>query len=277
MGTTDGATPIVRDTQEETSVLAIEYREGIEEAWTSIATFVPTFIGFLVILLIGWFIVKAISKIVDSLLERTSFDAAVERGGVGRALSKSELDPSDIVAKLVFWALFLLVLQMAFGVFGTNPISDLIRSIIAYIPKLVVAVIIVVIAAAIAAAVKEIIDAALGGLSFGKTLSIAASVAIVTVGAFAALNQLEIAPEIVTGLFYAILAVVAGSAIIAIGGGGIMPMRDRWQRALTRYDAEKPMVQQHMQGAKERVAQRAEMRKQQLETARTEAGSGASR
>ena len=40
---------------------------------------------------------------------------------------------------------------------------------------------------------------------------------------FAALNQLQIAPAIVTGLFYAVLAVVVGSAIVAIGGGGILP------------------------------------------------------
>jgi hypothetical protein len=69
---------------------------------------------------------------------------------------------------------------------------------------------------------------------------------IVAVGAFAALAQLEIAPAIVNGVFYAVLAVIAGSAIIAIGGGGIQPMRDRWERALTKVEQEAPQARQHM-------------------------------
>ena len=79
------------------------------------------------------------------------------------------------------------------------------------------------------------------------------------VGVFAALNQLQIAPAIVNGLFYAALAIVAGSAIIAIGGGGIAPMQQRWQRALQRYDEEKPRMQQQMQAAaRERERERLE-------------------
>ena len=51
------------------------------------------------------------------------------------------------------FAILLIVLQLCFGLFGPNPISDIIRSIIAWLPKLFVAVIIVVVAVAIARAV----------------------------------------------------------------------------------------------------------------------------
>jgi hypothetical protein len=60
---------------------------------------------------------------------------------------------------------------------------------------------------------------------------------------------LRIAPAIVTGMFYAVLAVVAGSAIVAIGGSGIEPMRQRWENVLRRYDEEKPRVCQQIQVA----------------------------
>lgn len=75
---------------------------------------------------------------------------------------------------------------------------------------------------------------------------------------FAALNQLEIAPAIVNGLFYALLAIVAGSAIIAIGGGGIAPMKSRWERTLNRYDEEKPKVQEEMRGTRGRSEDRSQ-------------------
>jgi hypothetical protein len=111
------------------------------------------------------------------------------------------------------------------------------------------------------------IDASLGGLSYGSTLANATGIAIVVVGIFAALTQLQIAPAIVTGLFYAVLAIIVGSAVIAIGGGGIGPMRSRWDNVLARYDEEKPKLQQAAQGSKERIAQRAQQRADQARTA----------
>ncbi|WP_199180911.1 MULTISPECIES: hypothetical protein [unclassified Cryobacterium] len=59
----------------------------------------------------------------------------------------------------------LFVLQFAFGVFGPNPVSDLLAGIIAFLPKIIVAIIIIVIAAAVAAGVKTLIQGTLGGLS----------------------------------------------------------------------------------------------------------------
>jgi hypothetical protein len=238
-------------------VAAIEFSNGVEDAWSRVATFVPKLVGFLIILAIGYFVAKAIAKIVDKVLERVGFDRAVERGGVKQALAKSKYDASDLVSKVVFYGLFLLVLQMAFGVFGANPVSDLIASVIAYLPKVFVAIVIVVVASAIAAAVKELVTTALGGLSYGRTLGTASSVAILVIGGFAALNQLQIAPAIVNGLFYGLLAIVVGSAIVAIGGSGIQPMRTRWENALATYDEEKPKVQRQMESAGGRVQERA--------------------
>lgn len=237
---------------------AVDYSRGVEDAWSRVATFVPKLLGFLAILVIGYFVAKAIGKVFDRVLERVGFDRAVERGGVKRALANSRYDASSIVSKLVFSALFLLVLQLAFGVFGANPVSRMIEGVVAYLPKVFAAIVIVVVAAAIAAAVKEIIQSALGGLSYGSTLAVGASVAVLTVGGFAALSQLQIAPAIINGLFYAVLAVVAGSAVIAIGGGGIKPMQARWQAALARWDDEKPQVQRQIDGAGTRIQERAQ-------------------
>ncbi len=236
---------------------AIDFEQGISDAWAKVAEFVPKLFAFLIILIIGYIVAKMIGKIIGKVLERVGFDRAVERGGIKKALESSKYDASDILGKVVFYALFLIVLQMAFGVFGSNPVSDLLEGIVAYLPKVIAAILIVVVASAIGAAVREMLDAALGGLSYGKALANAAGIAIVTVGIFAALDQLEIAPAIVTGLFYAVLAVVAGSAIIAIGGGGITPMRSRWEQMLSKYDEEKPKMQSEMQGAKGRIEDRA--------------------
>lgn len=227
---------------------SIDLNGGIEDAFGGIASFVPKFVGFLVVLLIGYFVAKIIGKAIDKVLERVGFDKAVERGGVRKALEKSKYDASDLISKIVFYTLFLFVLQLAFGVFGPNPISDLLTGVIAYLPKVVAAIIIVVVAAAIATGVKDIVGNALGGLSYGKTVANGAAAAILVIAAFAALDQLQIAPRIVNTLFMGLVALLVGSGIVAIGGGGIQPMRQRWESVLNKYDEEKENVRREVEG-----------------------------
>ena len=251
-----------------------EFRDGLGDAWAAIATFIPKLIAFLLILIVGYFIAKAIAKILDGILERVGFDRWVERGGIKQALARSKFDASSLLSQIVFYIVLLFVLQLAFAVFGPNAISDLIRSVIAYLPKVFVAIVILVVGSAIATAVKEIVEAALGGLSYGRALAIGASVAILVIAVFAALDQLDIAPNIVNGLFYALLAIVVGSAVVAIGGGGIATMRRYWERFANRAEQESSAIRQEAQGSGERIKQRAQERAEQVqssqETARTE-------
>jgi hypothetical protein len=191
--------------------------------------------------------------LLDRVLERVGFDRLVERGGLRRALEGTKYDASTILARIAFYAAFLFVLQLAFGVFGPNPVSDLIEGLIAFLPRIFVAVVIVVITAFVATGVREIVQASLGGLEYGRILATAAMVLIWVVGLAAALNQIEVAPEVVNGLLYAMLALVVGVGIVAIGGGGIMPMRERWERALGRMEREAPRVRGEAQGATDQI------------------------
>lgn len=219
------------------------------DLWRTVAVFVPKFVAFLLILLIGWFVAKAIGKAVDKILERVGFDRAVERGGVKKALAKSQYDASGIVGKLVYYALLLFVLQLAFGVFGPNPISDLITGVIAFLPKAIVAIIIVVVASAIAAAVRELIANTLGGLSYGRILANIASVFILGLGIIAALGQVGIALIVTMPVLIAVLATVAGILIVGVGGGLIRPMQSRWEGYLETMSQESGRIRQQVQQA----------------------------
>jgi hypothetical protein len=246
------------------------FRDGLGDAWAAVATFIPKLIAFLVILIAGYFVAKAIAGLLDRLLERVGFDRWVERGGVKRALARSRFDASSLLSQIVFYVVFLFVLQLAFGVFGPNPISDLLEGVIAYLPNIFVAIVILVVGAAIAAAVKEIVEAALGGLSYGRGLAIGASTVILVIAVFAALDQLNIAPAIVQGLWYALLAIVVGSAVVAVGGGGIRTMSRYWERWADRAEAESPAIRREAQGAGERVRRRAEERAEQAGATRAD-------
>src|SRR5215211_2827334 len=223
--------------------LAVDFQGGVTSAWSNVITFVPKLAAALVIILVGYLLAKVVASVLDKVLERVGFDRAVERGGLRQALARSNYDPSDVIAKLAFWLSFLVGLQLAFGVFGPNPVSDLLQGLIGYLPNVVVAVVIVVVAAAIAKAATDLGSSLLSNVSGGQVIAKGAGTAVLVVGAFAALDQLQIAPRIVTGLWYAILAIVVGSAVVAIGGGGIKTMQLYWERATTTAEERAQQVQ----------------------------------
>ena len=263
----------LREEKREAIVLAdIDLQQGVEDAWNSIAVFVPKLVGFLLILLVGYFIAKLLARLADTVLERIGFDGWVERGSLRVTFENSRFDPSDLVGILVFWAAFLIVLQLAFGVFGPNPVSDLLTGIIGYLPNVLVAVIILVIASALARVVTDVLSAMLGAVTGGSWMARGAGLAILIVGIFAALNQLEIAPAIVNGLFYAILAIIVGSAIVAVGGGGIRTMQRYWERASGRLDVTGSEIKRSADtdAARRTLDLRMEEEKERLEASRTQ-------
>jgi hypothetical protein len=214
--------------------VAVDFQGGTEDAWSNVARFVPKLAAALLILILGYIVAKAISRILNKILERVGFDRVVERGGLRQALARSKYDPSDILAKLAFWTIMLFVLQLAFGVFGPNPVSDLLRGLIAYLPNIFVAILIIVIAAAIARAVTDLLSNLLGAVQGGQLIAKGAGIAVLVFAAFAALDQLRIAPRIVTGRWYALLTGLVGSVVVVVGGGGIQTMQRHWDRAAGR-------------------------------------------
>ncbi len=219
--------------------------QALADMWRSIVLFLPKFIVFVVILVVGWLIARLVRGLVDRVLRRVGFDRAVERSGINKALSGSRFDAAGLVGQLVYYGLLLVTLQLAFGVWGPNPVSDLIRAIVGWIPKALVAIIIIVIAAAIANAVRTIVSNALGRLSYGRMLARIAAWFIIGIGVIAALNQVGIATSVTTPVLIAVLATIAGILIIGVGGGLVRPMQDRWQRWLDRAEAESSTIAAH--------------------------------
>ena len=218
--------------------------KAIGTAFNEVANFLPKLIAFLVIFVIGYIVVLVITKVLLKILQKVNFDRHVHKGFIGDAMGRSGSSATQLIVKIVKYFLLLFVLQVSLNAMGKNPVSDLINKVIYYLPHLFVAIAIIVIASAIGAAVKDLVQSTMGGVSYGPTLAKASSAAILVIGAFAALNALQVAQSIVNSLFVAILAVVAGSAIVAIGGGGITPMRGRWERALGRLDQESAALRQ---------------------------------
>ena len=233
---------------------AVNFGSAVTDGFRTIATFVPKLIGFLIILIVGYIIAKVIAKIVGKLLERVGFDRVVERGGLKKALAKSKLDASDIVAKIVFFAIFIPVLSAAIGVLGIASLEAPLAAFIALIPKILVALILVVIGAALAGAVKNLVTGALGGLSYGSGLGTAAGALVMVLFVKAALDEVGIAQTVTSAVLFTALAIIAGVTIVGVGGGLIRPMQTRWDDMLNKAAQEKDNMKSQVQASRQQQA-----------------------
>ncbi|MFF2504223.1 hypothetical protein ACFVTY_12730 [Streptomyces sp. NPDC058067] len=222
----------------DSSTLAVNFTQGLNDAWSKVAQFVPKLVGFLVVLAIGWFISKVIVRVLDRVLRKVGSEKLAERAGAARMLEGSQYDMTAIVCKVVYFALLLITLQIALGVFGPNPVSNMITGIVAWLPRAVVAIVLVVIAMAIANVVRDIVTNTLSSVSYGRTIGTVVWACIVALGVFAALGQAGIATSVTQPVLIAALATGAGVVVVGVGGGLIAPMRQRWERMLNTAEQE---------------------------------------
>ncbi|OZM70288.1 hypothetical protein CFN78_26530 [Amycolatopsis antarctica] len=206
-----------------------QLKDGLGQAWNLIATFVPKLIGFLIILLIGWLIAKGVSKGLSLVLGRLGFSRLIDKTGLSGFLKQSRVDATEIISKIVYYFILLIALQLAFGVFGeSNPVSQLLNDVIAFLPRIVVGIVLVIVAAAIAKAVRDLVARALSARPAGPLLGTVAYWLIMAFGIIAALNQVNIATTVTTPVLITVLATIGGVIVVGFGGGLVKPAQERW-------------------------------------------------
>ncbi|WP_229069861.1 hypothetical protein [Actinoplanes sp. DH11] len=242
---------------------------GLSDMWRSLVLFLPYALAFGAIVLVGYLLARLARTVTRKALHRAGFDQVVRRGPAGRVFRGEAAAPSQICARIAYYLVLLVALQLAFGLWGPNPVSDLLNALIGWLPQLFVAIVIVVVAAAVAGAAHDLIASSLGGLGYARVLAKAAAVVIVTLGVIAGLDQVGIATSVTRPLLVAILATVAGVIVVGVGGGLIRPMQQRWEGWLDRAATESgAMRDQARANADERARLAAEEQARRAEEAR---------
>ena len=197
---------------------------SLGNALNLVLTFIPKLIGFLVILLVGWIIASLVSKAVVFLLRKVGFDNMANRIGLTRMEQRMgmRLDPAAVLGKVVYWFLFLIFLIPAVDSLGLTSVSNILNSIIAYIPNVFVAIIVLFLGTLLATFISDIVRGMMSGTNIGNPNLFAgiARWAIIGFAALIALEQLQIAPALMNILFTAIIGAVAIAFGLAFGLGG---------------------------------------------------------
>ena len=207
---------------------AVDWLEPLTSALGSVASFIPKLVVFLVIFLIGYFIAKAIARFVGMILNKVGFNKVLEKAGANRMLSGSGVEPISLLTKIIYYFILLITLQLALSAFGpTNPVSQIVNDIVAWLPSLLVAIVIVVSAGAMANGVKDLLLNSMSGVSYGHLVAKSVSFFIIALGVIAAVNQIGIGTTVTMPVLIAFLATLAGILIVGVGGALIGPMRSR--------------------------------------------------
>jgi len=196
--------------------------DRLEDGIYQIVGFLPRLAAALGILMVGLAIAKMVERGTDMALHRIGFDRWMREGGVTEALERAgtTLDPSSVLAKLVFWTVMLLVILLSASALGIQAVSILFAELLAYIPNVITAVIVLVIGILLGEFVKDLVLASAGGLTSGFNLARLAKASIILLAVFMAFDQLNIAQDILLVFFIAVVGAAALAAGIAFGLGG---------------------------------------------------------
>lgn len=180
----------------------------------------PKFLGALAILIIGYFVAKAIAAAVRKLLEAANLNQHVHGATGGSIIERAVPNPTGLVSSIVYWLIFLFSVSIAVSALGIPFLVDFLRAIYGYLPNVFAALLIFMVAGAVSAGVATLVANTMGDTPTGKVVGTAAPVLVMVIAVFMILNQLKIAPEIVTITYAAILGAVALGMALAFGLGG---------------------------------------------------------
>lgn len=201
---------------------AVEISESLQQALDDLIGFLPRLIGFLIILVIGILVAKALQKLVSVGLEKVGADRALRSGTSGEYVQRllPDVSPSDVIGRVVFWFVFLGALSIAISSLGLAVLNDFVADVFNYLPNIIAAILILVLAVPIAGGLAKLADRAFGDTPTGKLMTTAAPALVMGIAVFMVLNQLRIATDIVTITYAALMGAVALGAALAFGLGG---------------------------------------------------------
>ena len=195
----------------------------VQEMLKKILTFLPVLLGALIILIVGWIIAKAIRRLIDFVLKAIRFDALADKAGITTILKKGDLKITarEVISGLVYWLVIIMVLVMVLNALDLPKASDVLTSLFAYVPNVIAALFVMIAAMFLASFVSGIVRTAAGNANLPKP-EIFAGIsrwAIIIFAATIALEELGIAPLLVTTTFNIILGGVCLALALAFGLG----------------------------------------------------------
>ena len=196
---------------------------------TQLLGFLPSLLGALVILLLGWVAATVIEGIVVRLLKGAQLDKLAEKIQLSDVLTKGGIKRkiSELIGAIIYWLLTLVVWIAALNALQLTVAAQLLEQVVTFLPNVVAAIFILIVGAFSATFLAATIRTAAGnaGMTQAQLLGQVVQTVVIIFASVAALQQLQI--QLVGETFLIILSAVAFGLALAFGLG-CKDLAGRW-------------------------------------------------
>lgn len=201
----------------------VVFVEPVKVMLGKFAQFVPMFVGFLLILLVGWLVAVILKKVlvkvlvflkIDTLSGKINLSQLLEKGGIRYTLS-------EIIGIIFYWIIIFVAIATAINALGLTSVSSVIDRMILYVPNIVIAIFILILGLFLSSFLSSVVVAMSvnAGISQSVILGKIVSVTVIVFSAMIALEQLNIAAAIINAVITIIFASMGLAFALAFGLG----------------------------------------------------------
>jgi flagellar biosynthesis protein FliQ len=205
--------------------------EPLRAFLVQVGAFLPRLALAVVVVIAGWLVAKLVRFAVVKGLRAINFNVLTERAGMDGFLRQGGIrsDTTDILGLIIYWLVILAALIIGSNSLGLAQVTDLLRDVVLFLPKVIVALLILAFGAYFARFIANAVITYCKniGLQDADLLARLAQYAIIAFVVLIALDHLEVGGRLIHQSFLIILAGVVLALALAFGLGG----RD-WAAAL---------------------------------------------
>lgn len=209
------------------------------QVWSSFVSFLPAFIGAIIVFVVGLFVASWGRRLVEELLRAVRLEDLAASSGFTGYLRRADirLTATELVGTLVRWVLLLVFFVAAVDILGLTVVSTVLTSVLGYVPNVLAAALVFGAGVLVANLVDGLVRGALATIDHeaARPVGRLARWVVLVVAFFAAVDQLRIAQTLVDTFFQGLtwtLVLVFG---LSIGLGAkdlVARLLDDWYKRL---------------------------------------------
>lgn len=217
------------------NTLANASYNALATLWNDFLLFVPTFLGGVILFILGLIIANGMGQLVEKIIELIKLDTVLEKSGMKKLTDRAgvQLNSGYFFGQIVKWLILLSFLVASCDVWGLTAVGEFIKNIVDYIPNILVAILILLVSIVLGEYLSNFVKASLAsaGLKYRNFLGSLTRWVLYIFGLLTALSQLKIASYIFNTLFTGIVAFLAIAGGLAFGLGG-KELAQEWMRKI---------------------------------------------
>lgn len=199
-------------------------RQPLEALWGNVAGFAPRLIAAVIVFLVGWLVAVLLGKVAYHVVRVLHVDNALTKVGFRRAWERSgfRLDTPKLFYELVKWFFIVVFLMSVTNILGLGEVTDFLKTVVLYIPNVIVAAIVLLIGILVAKFLEGIVRASVraAGLASANFLGALTKWAVFVFSLLIALDRLQVAGDIIKIVVTGLIAAGSLAVGLAFGLGG---------------------------------------------------------